>query len=102
MTWLLEVRPSEAEWFAPPELRDLDPDKEAAHAAREQLRLMLVEDASAGSRRWLAGQLLGYHRREGRPGWWAYFERRDRMSIEELVDDSEAIGRLTLVGWCRA
>ena len=95
--WLLEVRPSEAEWFAPPELRDLDPDKEAAHAAREQLRLTLVEDAPAGSRRWLAGQLLGYHRREGRPGWWAYFERRDRMSIEELADDSEAIGRLTLV-----
>ena len=92
--WLLQMRPSKARWFEPPDPREPDPDREAADAAREQLRLALVEDAPAGAARWLAGQLLGYHRREARPGWWAYFDRRDRMSPEELVEDSEAISGL--------
>src|SRR5262249_5315709 len=43
---------------------------------------------------WLAGELLEYHRREARPGWWWFFARLNEMSPAELVDDSEAIGRL--------
>src|SRR5262249_37474389 len=39
--------------------------------------------------------LLEYHRREARPAWWWFFERQDHMTIEELVDDAEAIGGLT-------
>ena len=45
--------------------------------------------------RWLMAQLLQYHRREERPVWWAYFNRQD-MSPEELVEDGEAIGELSL------
>ncbi|MCY4087738.1 MAG: TM0106 family RecB-like putative nuclease [Actinomycetia bacterium] len=95
--WLLGVRPDGSTWFEPPDPREPNPDREAADAAREQLRLALADEASTGSGWWLAGQLLDYHRREARPGWWAYFDRRDRMSLEELVEDSEAIGRLVPV-----
>jgi len=44
--------------------------------------------------RWLAAQLLVYHRREAKPAWWAFFERLDK-SADELIDDGEAIGGLT-------
>jgi uncharacterized protein len=38
--------------------------------------------------------LLDYHRRDAKPEWWAYFQRR-KKSIDELVDDTEAIACLT-------
>ena len=43
----------------------------------------------------LLADLLGYHRREAKPAWWAYFERR-KKSIEQLLDDTDAIAGLTL------
>ncbi|HWS70717.1 MAG TPA: ATP-binding protein, partial [Thermoanaerobaculia bacterium] len=46
----------------------------------------------------LLAHLLYYHRREERPAWWWYFERTKNMTDEELVDDSESIGRLQLAG----
>ncbi len=46
---------------------------------------------------WLLAQLLGWHRREARPEWWAYFARLT-MSDEELLDDREAIGGLAYEG----
>jgi predicted RecB family nuclease len=42
---------------------------------------------------WLMAQLVDYHRREDKPVWWAFFERRG-MSAEELVEDAESIGDL--------
>src|SRR5205807_2131347 len=47
--------------------------------------------------RWLLAQLLSWHRREAKPGWWAYFDRLGR-SDEELRDDSESIGELDYGG----
>lgn len=43
----------------------------------------------------LLGHLLDYHRREAKPEWWAYFQRR-KKSLDELFDDTEAIAGLTL------
>ena len=48
---------------------------------------------AAGDYRWLAGELLEYHRREARPAWWWYFERCG-LTPAELVEDAEAIGCL--------
>jgi uncharacterized protein len=62
------------------------------------LRRALVEGVEEGAPRWLAGELLEYHRREARPAWWWFFERRDHMTVEELVDDAEAIGDLVRAG----
>ncbi len=41
--------------------------------------------------------LLGYHRREGKPTWWEYFARLERTDDQLRDDDAEAIGDLTPV-----
>jgi uncharacterized protein len=45
----------------------------------------------------ILGHLLGYHRREAKPEWWAYFDRR-KKSLDDLLDDTEAISHLEPVG----
>ena len=91
--WLVEHRPDDAAWAESPDARPVDDVKREANAQREVLRQALLADASAGSPRWLAAELLEYHRREARPAWWWFFARR-QMSLDELVEDGEAIGRL--------
>jgi len=39
------------------------------------------------------GHLLDYHRREAKPEWWAYFDRR-KKTLDDLMDDTEAISYL--------
>ncbi|MGK2956910.1 MAG: TM0106 family RecB-like putative nuclease, partial [Acidimicrobiales bacterium] len=46
---------------------------------------------------WLLAQLVGWHRREAKPKWWAWFDRLARTD-EELVTDTESIGELTYMG----
>ena len=93
--WLVAHRPDGTPWAeaVAAEARD-----DTGAGEREALRQALVEGAAPGSPRWLAGELLEYHRREARPAWWWFFERRDQMAVEELVDDAEAIGGLVPVG----
>ena len=91
--WLHQVRPPDIAWPAPPAPRELSEETVGAIDARHRLREQLVEGAAPGTTRWLAGELLEYHRREARPGWWWYFGRLG-MSVEELVEDSESIGGL--------
>ena len=93
--WLVAHRPEDAQWFeaVAAEARD-----DADAGERDRLRAALVEGSLPGSARWLAGELLEYHRREARPGWWWHFERLDHMTEEELLDDAEAIAGLAPVG----
>ena len=93
--WLLAYRPKEARWFEAVEAEARD---DADAGERDKLRTALIEGGRPGSARWLAGELLEYHRREARPGWWWFFERRDQMTEEELFDDAEAIGGLAPLG----
>src|SRR5947199_2080244 len=93
--WLVAQRPDGKRWA---EAVAAEAREDPGAVGREALRLSLVEGAEPGSSRWLAGELLEYHRREARPAWWWFFERRDHMTVEELVDDAEAVGRLDLVG----
>jgi uncharacterized protein len=58
-----------------------DEDAEPVTAAHEAVALRLLAD------------LLGYHRREHKPAYWAFFERR-RKSMEALLDDTDAIAVL--------
>ena len=92
--WLLRQRQPATPWPDAVAPTDVGEDKATADREREALRQALVERATAGSPRWLAGELLEYHRREARPGWWWFFERRDQMSLDDLVDDAESIGKL--------
>ncbi|HVQ76696.1 MAG TPA: TM0106 family RecB-like putative nuclease [Candidatus Binatia bacterium] len=95
--WLAEHRPDDARWATPPEARPVADDRQKTDAEREALRQALLEGAGPGSPRWLAAELLEYHRREARPAWWWFFERC-QMSADELVEDGEAIGRLRAAG----
>ncbi|MEN3284723.1 MAG: hypothetical protein V7607_5863 [Solirubrobacteraceae bacterium] len=52
-----------------------------------------LETEDPGERaRVLLADLLDYHRREGKPVWWRFFERLE-MSEEQLLDDPECISR---------
>ncbi len=93
LDWLHRVRPPDLAWPEPPTPRALSEETAEAIDARHRLREQLVEGAEPGSPRWLAGELLEYHRRAARPAWWWYFGRLE-MSLEELVEDSESIGGL--------
>ncbi|MEQ1756938.1 MAG: TM0106 family RecB-like putative nuclease [Vicinamibacterales bacterium] len=44
----------------------------------------------------LLTNLVDYHRREAKPGWWAYYERL-KKSLDELREDTEAIAFLAPV-----
>jgi uncharacterized protein len=57
---------------------------------RGRLLRMLSGEASAD----LLSNLLGYHRREAKPEWWAYYDRL-QASSEELLQNTEAIARLS-------
>jgi uncharacterized protein len=91
--WLHKLRPSEVPWPALPEPRAISEEAAEVLDARQRLRAELVTTAEPGAHGWLAGELLEYHRREARPGWWWYFERLG-MTPEELVEDAESIGCL--------
>lgn len=58
-------------------------------AETDELRRGLLERGET-----LAANLLGYHRREARPVWWAFFNRLGRTSEELTELDGEAIGGL--------
>lgn len=97
--WLVGLREEAGvgEWRTPPELREPTDEGLEAIGERERLKADLLEGAQERDERWLAAQLLDYHRREAKPVWWAYFARLE-MTSAELVDDSESIGELEYLG----
>ena len=97
--WLLNLRPATATWFAP-QTKELDEKKlEAigeAQARRAALEAQLRAcDTGLKDLRELVCQLLDFHRREQKPQWWKMFDRQERTD-EELVDDIDCLGGLTL------
>jgi len=109
--WLLTQRPAGLPWFvarapdanAKAEVARSDKVKriEAGLARhREALLGSLPEDRATWNDdqrvRALVFDLLDFHRRAAKPGWWAMFARRD-MTEDELIDDVECLGALTSV-----
>ena len=45
----------------------------------------------------LLADLLNYHRREAKPEWWAYYDRQ-KKSLDDLIEDTEAIACLSPAG----
>jgi predicted RecB family nuclease len=93
LDWLHRLRPSEIAWPELPQPRAVSEETAGALDQRQRLREQLVQGGQTGDFRWLAGELLEYHRREARPVWWWYFARC-AMTPDELVEDSESIGSL--------
>ena len=90
--WLRGQAPSGVSWLVPID-GVIEQPAGADLLARDLLRQELVEGEEPGSERWLAGELLAYHRRAAKPQWWAYYARQE-MTTGELVSDSEAIAQL--------
>jgi uncharacterized protein len=65
-------------------------ERERAQAALEATLVADPEAPDAGARQLMA-DLVGFHRREAKPAWWAFFDRQER-SAEELQDDDECLG----------
>ncbi|MCU1379879.1 MAG: protein of unknown function, putative recB domain, partial [Acidimicrobiales bacterium] len=103
--WLEERRVELAELPRPEEVES-QPSEGVAEADARSLALATAllagvpdhpeerDDDQQG--RWLLAQLLGWHRREARPEWWAWFDRLERTD-EELVNDRESLGEIRFV-----
>ncbi len=76
-------------------------DRNEQRASRDALEARKQELAAAvraspqgdAATRELIAQLLWFHQRAHKPGWWAVFDRQD-WSDEELIDDAESLGGL--------
>jgi uncharacterized protein len=103
--WLLSHRSANTPWFSGPvntcddqkhvEKTEARLEREARYA--EYVKRLL--DPSIGPEachRHLA-DLLEFHAREDRPQWWEYFDRQTRFE-DELIDDTECIAGMTLIG----
>ena len=101
--WLIERAKEAGHWppskaAAPPDGNavvkdDRQLEREERERAQEELEAALVANPKApgAEARQLMADLVGFHRREAKPAWWAFFDRQER-SVEELQDDGECIG----------
>ena len=101
--WLIERAKESGRW--PPaakvtagmsvgEAEDTDQaEREERERAQAALEAALVSDArpADAEARQLMADLVGFHRREAKPAWWAFFDRQEQ-SAEELQDDAECLG----------
>jgi uncharacterized protein len=103
--WLLTFRPPHVPWMNQPEG---SPEKRTRAKSDAQLELEqklesyrhnLLDDPNIDSEeipfRELVFYLLDFHRRCEKPAWWAVFSRME-MTDEDLIDDPECIGGMTL------
>jgi uncharacterized protein len=60
-----------------------------------EVEAMIARLGAGDPERELLAYLLLYHRREGKPGWWRYFDLRGKTP-EDLVEERDAVGLLEL------
>ena len=78
------------------EKRDRSAERAQLEARKQDLAASVRACAHGDARvRDLVAELLWFHQRSQKPGWWAVFERQ-AWSEDELVDDAESLGGLQL------
>lgn len=95
--WLLRLRGEfeASEGVAVPRRTPIEAESEERTAVEDELEAVREQLRAAAPPP--APFLIDYHKREAKPDWWAYFERCRAMP-EELIDDPEAIGDLSIDG----
>src|SRR3954453_1245944 len=73
-----------------PTLPEINPVADRSDAELEELALVRRLQTVGHD---LLGDLVQWHRREARPGWWEFFSRGD-LEDEQLVEDRTAVGGL--------
>jgi uncharacterized protein len=105
--WLLTHRPASVEWFTAKPQRDettvdsrsekIREHEEGLARRRDALLAGVLDDPARWGQddhlRVLVSDLLDFHRRADKPGWWAMYARQD-MTDEELIEDAECLGGL--------
>ena len=81
----------------PPEEREQSEEAEERDAARIALHEALLAGGGGGEHSWLLAHLLYYHQREAKSQWWEWFHHLS-LDEDELIDDTDTIGGLQLVG----
>ncbi|WP_407116130.1 TM0106 family RecB-like putative nuclease [Bradyrhizobium sp. LMG 9283] len=95
--WLEGMRPPGVDYRVIDEADD-KPEQSAARKAREAAKQDLARRVRASTSgnpdlRELVAELLWFHQRAQKPGWWSVFERQT-WSEDELVEDPESLGDL--------
>jgi uncharacterized protein len=98
--WLEKLRPAGAVYEIVDEGTPKKQERSAARDALEGKKQDLAErvrNCGLGDDRIreAIAELLWFHQRSQKPGWWALFERQ-AWSDEELVDDAESLGDLRI------
>jgi len=106
--WLLKIRPSGMSWANDPsdatlptsiDIGAMNPDEQRLAHYRELLVDSIQENRDEWTQeehfRELTFLLLDFHRRAAKLAWWRLFSLRD-MSTEELIEDVESIGGMTI------
>lgn len=94
--WLLDRRAEALEQFG--DFPELEPEEATPLKEEKRQRAELREAlaASGDPMLELAAGLLHYHEREGKPVWWAHYDRLE-LSPDELVEDADSVGHLEVV-----
>lgn len=96
--WLEKLRPPGAVYSIINELAEEKKEKSAERAVLQAHKLALAARVRASGHsdpriRELVAELLWFHQRSQKPGWWAVFERQ-AWTDEELAEDPESLGGL--------
>ena len=98
--WLEGLRPAGLNFEIVDETGAEKREQSAGRAQLEAHKQALAAKVRAASHgdaciRDLVAELLWFHQRSQKPGWWALFERQ-AWSEDELIDDAESLGGLRL------
>ncbi|MGH8971543.1 MAG: AAA family ATPase, partial [Actinomycetes bacterium] len=92
--WLEQRRAELEEAHGPqPRPHEAPPEPDKPKAPAELAEIDLADGLHAAGHPLLA-DLVQWHRREARPGWWEFFRLRD-LEEDDLVDDGTALGPLS-------
>lgn len=106
--WLLSLRPEELSWRSTSSSvaseAKVQTEREPIEDRLERIRQALLgamDPAQAGATtRLITSQLIDFHRREQKPQWWKVFDCQ-QMDLQELIEDKECIGGMTLHPECK-
>ena len=94
--WLISIRPQECKWYHPATKEDDKIEKPFEIKLGEYFDYINKRKLKNKNIQTIVSQVLGFFRRDNRPDYRLFFERKN-MSHEELVEDTECIGYMTQV-----